>query len=667
MHALVVFPHSANPHSSRVFLSMDNLYIATYSAVDVYELMIDGTPLMRRVLDDWVNATQILKIAQFPKAQRTKILERDIQKGTHEKIQGGYGRFQGTWVPLAVAQQMAEQYGIAGRAPVLQYTGGELPRRGRTSPRRRTQRELNTPVPQHQLGPAPVLRQHQPPPQPQQQPYFPLYSNYGIPSSPITPRPSYAQQLLHFFSSDDQPIPGFMVHPPPAFDINAPIDDEGHTPLHWAALMANVKLLELILHNGGDALRTNMYGLNALAKMVAFNNLYDLQNFGQVVHLLSSNIYAPDPTGKTPIHHVCQHGRHANKIHACLYYLTEMLDRVVQDEMVARQLQQRAQLLHTVLNHQDAAGDTALHIALRNGSEVLCLVLVRYGAKVLVVNMQHELPEYLMRSFEAELDNNSERTLEETLPLRRGPQELNLTSDFEHIHMHEANKENALIKPEPSDQLKHTPPPLNLLPYPIQATHSTVQEMFQALGQAMSDERDGVDRLLAEAEQLLARIEAEHSEVSSQLKGKDLSAEQLDREVHKLRQQLEQRTQALTRMYERGQAFSLAGMIKEEEAGQEEHEEEGQPDMPQYQQVLRELTQLQLERQNELARIVRQLLERSLSSRMQQYRKLVLVLCGVKAEEVDGLLDGIALALTQGQQDELQAGLDEVGAAEIAV
>jgi len=43
-----------------------------------------------------MNATQILKVAEFDKPQRTRILEREVQKGVHEKVQGGYGKYQGT-------------------------------------------------------------------------------------------------------------------------------------------------------------------------------------------------------------------------------------------------------------------------------------------------------------------------------------------------------------------------------------------------------------------------------------------------------------------------------------------------------------------------------------------------------------------------------------------
>lgn len=91
---------------------------ATYSGIPVYEMcvifphstrhaltsnacrMCKGVAVMRRRSDSWLNATQILKVAGFDKPQRTRVLEREIQKGEHEKVQGGYGKYQGQFTSL---------------------------------------------------------------------------------------------------------------------------------------------------------------------------------------------------------------------------------------------------------------------------------------------------------------------------------------------------------------------------------------------------------------------------------------------------------------------------------------------------------------------------------------------------------------------------------------
>lgn len=62
--------------------------------------MVRGIAVMRRRNDSYVNATQILKVAGVDKGRRTKILEKEILPGKHEIVQGGYGKYQGTWFVL---------------------------------------------------------------------------------------------------------------------------------------------------------------------------------------------------------------------------------------------------------------------------------------------------------------------------------------------------------------------------------------------------------------------------------------------------------------------------------------------------------------------------------------------------------------------------------------
>ena len=76
---------------------MSGVYAAVYSGVAVYESILRGVPMMRRQADSYMNATQILKVAGVLKAKRTKILEKEVLHGHYEKVQGGYGKYQGTW------------------------------------------------------------------------------------------------------------------------------------------------------------------------------------------------------------------------------------------------------------------------------------------------------------------------------------------------------------------------------------------------------------------------------------------------------------------------------------------------------------------------------------------------------------------------------------------
>src|SRR5882762_4106546 len=80
----------------RVFIA--RLHTRTHvDTFDALRRMCKGVAVMRRRADSWLNATQILKVAGFDKPQRTRVLERDVQKAEHEKVQGGYGKYQGMY------------------------------------------------------------------------------------------------------------------------------------------------------------------------------------------------------------------------------------------------------------------------------------------------------------------------------------------------------------------------------------------------------------------------------------------------------------------------------------------------------------------------------------------------------------------------------------------
>ncbi|KAK9477800.1 hypothetical protein V1514DRAFT_102684 [Lipomyces japonicus] len=88
------------------------IYTAVYSGIPVYEMMVNGVAVMRRRADSFLNATQILKVGGVDKGRRTKILEKEIHTGEHEKVQGGYGKYQGTWVPFHRGRMFCRQYGV---------------------------------------------------------------------------------------------------------------------------------------------------------------------------------------------------------------------------------------------------------------------------------------------------------------------------------------------------------------------------------------------------------------------------------------------------------------------------------------------------------------------------------------------------------------------------
>lgn len=83
---------------------------------------VNGVAVMKRRSDSWLNATQILKVAGVLKAKRTKTLEKEIAAGEHEKVQGGYGKYQGTWVNYQRGVELCREYQVEELLrPLLEY------------------------------------------------------------------------------------------------------------------------------------------------------------------------------------------------------------------------------------------------------------------------------------------------------------------------------------------------------------------------------------------------------------------------------------------------------------------------------------------------------------------------------------------------------------------
>ncbi|RDL34593.1 uncharacterized protein BP5553_07721 [Venustampulla echinocandica] len=101
------------------------VYTAAYPNILMYEMEANGAAVMRRSSDSWLNATQILKVAQMKKGQRAKTIAREILIGEHEKIQGGYGISQGIWINYERGVRLCRQYGVEELLrPLLNYDMG---------------------------------------------------------------------------------------------------------------------------------------------------------------------------------------------------------------------------------------------------------------------------------------------------------------------------------------------------------------------------------------------------------------------------------------------------------------------------------------------------------------------------------------------------------------
>ncbi|KAJ4361653.1 Transcription factor mbp1 (MBF subunit p120), partial [Neurospora sp. IMI 360204] len=425
------------------------IYSATYSGIPVWEYQF-GLDLkehvMRRRHDDWVNATHILKAAGFDKPARTRILEREVQKDTHEKIQGGYGRYQGTWIPLEQAEALARRNNIYERLkPIFEFQPGN---------------ESPPPAPRHASKPkAPRVKPAVPtwgtklakkpnPSQPvpagrkalpvQAQDYNDADTHMHDDDTPdnltvasasymaeddrhhhshfstghrkrkrddliedMTEQQHavYGDELLDYFLLSRNEQPAVRPDPPPNFKPDWPIDNERHTCLHWASAMGDVDVVRQLKKFGASLDAQNVRGETPFMRAVNFTNCFEKQTFSQVMKELFSTIDCRDLSGCTVIHHaaVMKSGR-ANSQSCSRYYLDIILNRLQETH--------NPEFIQQLLDAQDNEGNTAVHLAAMRDARKCIRALLGRGASTDIPNKQGIRAEELIKELNASISKS---------------------------------------------------------------------------------------------------------------------------------------------------------------------------------------------------------------------------------------------------------------------
>lgn len=376
---------------------------------------------MRRRQDDWINATHILKAAGFDKPARTRILEREVQKDVHEKIQGGYGKYQGTWIPLESGEQLAQRNNVYDRLrPIFEFTPGN---------------QSPPPAPRHASKPkapkvkaAPARAAWVPPPR---QPDFETASQqlneddtpdnvtiasasymaeddrHDLSSYPATGHRKrkheetvdlteqqhsvYGDELLDYFLLSRQDAPTMRPEPPPNFQPDWYIDSEKHSALHWASAMGDVDVIKQLKRFGAALNSQNIRGETPFMRAVHFTNCFEKQTFSAVIKELFDTVDARDNQGCTVIHHaaIMKSGRVTS--HTCSrYYLDNILNKLLETH--------DPQSVQLIIDAQDLNGNTALHLAAQTGAKKCIRALLGRGASTHIMNAEGVRAEELIQS-----------------------------------------------------------------------------------------------------------------------------------------------------------------------------------------------------------------------------------------------------------------------------
>lgn len=453
---------STPPSVSRMSMSRDNInsevFTAIYSGVPVLEMTCRGVSVMRRRSDSALNATQILKVAGIQKGNRTKILEREILTGPHEKVQGGYGKYQGTWISYEIGLALCDRHSVREvLAPLLELDTSSAPAMHATPTKEQHQASVRRHQNQANLANGRSLLEGD---------RHPIYNAQQSRDSSTAARSVYqskkerssegafasssreAQGSTHDLArpsnghvpGDGQPesaatrnkgsfdsrigisnliqdtLPPLHSRTAKDFDrsretmtniflesdhgrllqvllesssdsdldIDVPIDELGHTALHWAAALARLPLVQALVERGASPHRGNSTGETALMRAVMATNTMDQNLFLEMLDLLGSSVAAKDSSKRTVLHHIAITAGIKGRSAASRYYLTSLLEWVVNNDS-PKGLQIEA-FGAAVVDAQDRNGDTALNIAARIGSRGIVQSLLEVNADPFIPN-----------------------------------------------------------------------------------------------------------------------------------------------------------------------------------------------------------------------------------------------------------------------------------------
>lgn len=201
----------------------------------------------------------------------------------------------------------------------------------------------------------------------------------------------YADALLDYFMLHDGEAPYMALNPPTppeGFQVNRPIDTQGHTALHWAAAMGEIEIVKDLLRRGADVEARNIRGETPLIRAGLFANCFEKGSMPKMVHLLQDTITTPDSYNGTVFHHVAYTAHSCSKTQRARCYLDVLLNKLHERYSPAE--------ISACLDAQDQRGDTAFHIAARYSKRCMRAFLGA-GCSSDIPNGNHETVDHYLQ------------------------------------------------------------------------------------------------------------------------------------------------------------------------------------------------------------------------------------------------------------------------------
>ncbi|KAI9055782.1 hypothetical protein LZ554_000723 [Drepanopeziza brunnea f. sp. 'monogermtubi'] len=644
----------------------DGVYSATYSNVPVYEYQFgEGLKehVMRRRSDDWINATHILKAAGFDKPARTRILEREVQKETHEKVQGGYGKYQGTWVPLEQGEALAQRNNVFEKLrTIFEFTPGNIsppPAPKHTTAKPKLPKKPAVPKFTPMAAPARMI--HEEYDDVSQMDNESIADDITVASASLMVEDDrydnqqlignrkrkreeqddaeqeternhvlYADDLLDYFmlshSSQGNNV-ATKPAPPVNFQPDWIIDSDGHTALHWAAAMGDMTIIQELKRFNANVTAVNIRGETPLMRCVLFTNCKDKNSMPLVLNELMSTIDCIDYCQATVLHHAAMMTISRQKHHCARYYLDVILNKMVECL--------KPQEIQRVLDAQDMHGDTAIHIAAKNKARKSVRALQGRGARTDIANLDNITANDLLQ--ELNESRKSERALQgSSSPF--GPDSRSVYGEM------------------PEEPSRNPPHHISEAAMSIESTIAPLMmERFQNLANSFDDELVEKETSEREARRILKSTRQELESSKAQIKEILFHKESPD-VMAKAKEQLTHVEKAVTMLIEQQQSIQLQFRSQQEECKSNGHTMSSEDDIGERVMLAKMLDGERKKRQKLVVQYRDALSVAGAGEKGDQYRRLLAKCLGEDVEHMDENIDVLVHTLTEeeaGQEGEI--------------
>ena len=451
----------------------------------------------------------------------------------------------------------------------------------------------------------------------------------------------WADSLLDYFmlleSEDSFPA---APEPPQGINLDRPIDEKGHSAMHWAAAMGDIDVVrDLIRRNARiDCLSNNLE--TPLMRAVMFTNNFDKQTMPQLARTLAATVNRTDWFGSTVFHHIAATTSSKNKYKSARYYIDTIIN-ILSETWIPDEITR-------LLNSADQNGDTCVMIAARNGARKCVRSLLGRNVQVDRPNAAGETADDLIRELNARRKQHMIRPGGRELsssPFAPDGRGMNGDVDRLMLHHHDSVMASSSSYREPQYRSATANSIVTRITPSFTDKLNALAKAYETEYDAKVEERVEIERVLrkrtGELDYLRKQLE-DLQPLEEELNSQADEDERLDAELTSL----EQEAEAYLEMEHASQLRELVAMGPPSSATVNgSSSSNSAPSSPT--ELASRLANAQADRRQLVRTIVSAMGNAGMGERVEGYKRLIRGAIGVRESEIEGMLDEVLRELEE--------------------